>query len=217
VERPRISPVKVEESKVIAKALDNRPELIKARKQLMIHKVDEELAAHQKLPTLDIVGRYSVSGYGDEVGDAWDDVSMDEDDYWEVGLQFEWAFGNRQARSGHKNKTLARMQANAQIKRIADDIKLEVKQILKRLETLEAEIKANMSAKGAAEKVVEGEFTRFDLGATSNEELLRAQDLLAVTSRSLSRAIVDYNIAFHELERVQGILPEGIAVDAVDR
>jgi outer membrane protein TolC len=217
VERPRISPVKVEESKVIAKALDNRPELIKARKQLMIHKVDEELAAHQKLPTLDIVGRYSVSGYGDEMGDAWDDVSMDEDDYWEVGLQFEWAFGNRQARSGHKNKTLARMQANAQIKRIADDIKLEVKQILKRLETLEAEIKANMSAKGAAEKVVEGEFTRFDLGATSNEELLRAQDLLAVTSRSLSRAIVDYNIAFHELERVQGILPEGIAVDAVDR
>jgi hypothetical protein len=49
------------------------------------------------------------------------------------------------------------------------------------------------------------------------EELLRAQDLLAVTSRSLTRAIVDYNIAVHELERVQGMLPDGIAMEALDR
>ena len=217
VERPRTAPVKVEESETIAKALDNRPEIIKARERLMIHKVDQDLAAHQKLPTLDFIGRYSVSGYGRELDNAWDDVSMDDDDAWEVGIQFEWPFGNRRAKSSYEKKTLARMQAHAEIKRIADDIKLEVKQVLKHLATLESEIKANMSAKEAAEKVVEGEFTRFDIGGTSNDELLRAQDLLAVTSRSLATAIVDYNIAVHELTRVQGSLPEGIAMDAAGR
>jgi hypothetical protein len=65
--------------------------------------------------------------------------------------------------------------------------------------------------------VVEGEFTRFDIGGTTNEELLRAQDLLAVTSRSLATAIVEYNIAIYELARVQGLLPEGITMDAVGR
>jgi len=44
----------------------------------------------------------------------------------------------------------------------------------------------------AAEKVVAGEFARFDIGQTTNEELLRAQDLLAVTSRNFMRAVVDY-------------------------
>lgn len=217
VEQPKISPVKVEESETVAKALDNRPEIIRAREQLMIDKADQELAAHQKLPTLNFIGRYSISGYGREQSDAWDDVSMGDDDAWEVGIQFEWPFGNRRAKSSYEKKTLARLQANAQIKRIADDVKLEVKQVLKRLATLEDEIKADKSAKEAAQKVVEGEFTRFDIGGTSNEELLRAQDLLAVTSRSFATAIVEYNIAVQELERVQGMLPESITMDSVGR
>lgn len=216
-DQPKISPVKVEESETIAKALDNRPEIIKAREQLMIQKADQDLAAHQKLPSLDFIGRYSVSGYGDELGDAWDDVSMDDDDAWEVGLQFKWAFGNRSAKSSYKKKTLTRMQASAQIKRITDDVKLEVKQVLKRLATLKDKIQADMAAKKAAEKAVTGEFTRFDIGATSNEELLRAQDLLALTSRSLATSIAEYNIAIHELTRVQGLLPDGISMDAVGR
>ena len=183
----------------------------------MIRKVDQDLAAHQKLPKLDIFGRYSVSGYGEELDNAWDDVSMDEDDAWEVGIQFEWAFGRRSAKSAYNKKTLALRQTEAQVKRVADDIKLEVKQVLKRLEILQAEIRANSSAKDAAGKVVEGEFIRFEIGDTSNEELLRAQDFLAVTSRSLARSIVDYNIAVQELAHVQGLLPEGIALDAAGR
>lgn len=217
VERPRISPVKSEVSETIAKALDNRPEIIKAREYSMIRKVDQDLAAHQKLPKLDIIGRYGVSGYGDKLEDAWDDVSMDDDDAWEVGIQFEWAFGRRSTKSAYKKKTLARRQTEAQVRRIADGIKLEVKQVLNRLEILQAEIKANRSAKDAAEKVVEGEFIRFEIGDTSNEELLRAQDLLAVTSRSLSRSIVEYNMAVQELAYVQGMLPEGITMDAAGR
>jgi outer membrane protein TolC len=217
VERPMISPVKAEESEAIAKALDNRPEIIKAREQLMIHKASQELAANQKLPTLDIVGRYSVSGYGNKLHDAWHDVSMNNDDAFEVGFQFEWPFGNRSADSNYRKETLARLQADAEIKRVADDIKLDVKQVLKRLATLEDEIKANMSAKEAAEKVVAGEFSRFEIGGSSNEELLRAQDLLAVTSRSLATTIADYNSAVHELASVQGVLPEGIVIDAAGR
>jgi outer membrane protein TolC len=217
VESPRVSPVKVEESETIAKALDNRSEIIKARERLMIHKAGQELAAHQKLPTLDFIGRYSVSGYGRDRGDAWDDVSRDDNDAWEVGIQFEWPFGNHRAKSRYEKEALARMQANTQIKRIADDIKLDVKQVLKHLATLEGEIEINMSAKEAAQLVVEGEFTRFDIGGTTNEELLRAQDLLAVTSRSLATAIVEYNIAIYELARVQGLLPEGVAMEAAGR
>jgi HAE1 family hydrophobic/amphiphilic exporter-1 len=217
VESPKTAPLQVDESETIARALSNRPEVLQARQQLMIREVDQDLAAHQKLPTLDFIGRYSVSGYGNDTNDAWDDVSINDDDAWEVGLQFEWAFGNRLAKSRYREKSLGRAQADAQLKRINDDIKLEVKQALQRLATLEAEIEANRLAMEAAEKVVEGEFARFDINETSNVELLRAQDLLAATSRGYARAVVDYNTAVHELARVQGDLPEGILLENVPR
>jgi outer membrane protein TolC len=69
----------------------------------------------------------------------------------------------------------------------------------------------------AAEKVVTGEFARFDIGQTTNEELLRAQDLLAVTSRNFMRAVVDYNIALAELARAQGTIPQGVSITEARR
>jgi len=117
------------------------------------------------------------------------------------------------ADSRYRKKTLGRKQADVQLKRIQEEIRLEVKEVLHRLATVEGEIEANRAAKQAAEKVVEGEFTRFDIGQTTNEELLRAQDLLAVASRSHARAVADYNTTIHELARVQGLLPDGITFE----
>ena len=162
---------------------------------------------NQRLPKLDAFGRYGVSGYGEDFSGAVDDVSFNEDNVWEVGINFEWAIGNRSANSQYRKKKLKRLQANAQLERLEDDIKLDIKQVLQRIATSRGEIEATRLAKEAAEKVVEGEFTRFDIGQTSNVELLRAQDLLAVTSRSFFRAIADYNIALHELMRAQGVSP----------
>ena len=58
---------------------------------------------------------------------------------------------------------------------------------------------------------------RFDIGQTSNEELLRAQDLSALTSRNYVRAVVDYNVALHDLVLALGKLPEGITISESER
>lgn len=213
VEIPRRPPVEVNESEAVATALANRPEILKAREQLLIRDADKALADHQRLPKLDAYGRYSVNGYGDDFDRAWDDISMNSDDIWEVGIEFEWAFGNRLADSRYRMKALGRKQADVQLRRIREEIQLEVKEVLQRLSTVEGEIEANRVARQSAEKVVEGEFTRFDIGQTTNEELLRAQDLLAVASRSYVRAVVDYNTTIHKLAQVQGLLPDGITFE----
>lgn len=217
VETPRTAFLEVDENTVIETALTNRPEMMKSQQELMLREADETLATHQRLPRLDAFGRYSVSGYGENSSDAWSDISLNDDDAWEVGLQFEWAIGNNAADSRLRKKSLGRKQAKAQLRRVQDEIKLDVKQVLYRLETVSGEIEANRLAKQAAERVVEGEFTRFDIGQTSNEELLRAQDLLATNSRSLARAISEYNTAIHELARAQGVLPDGVSIDQASR
>jgi outer membrane protein TolC len=158
-----------------------------------------------------------VGGYGEDFSGALDDVSLDENNIWEVGIVFEWAIGNRSANSQHRKKKLKRVQADAQLKSLEDDITLDIKQVLHRIATSRDEIEATRLAKEAAEKIVEGEFARFDIGQTGNLELLRAQDLLAVARRSFLRAVVDYNIALHDLERAQGFLPEGISIEKASR
>jgi hypothetical protein len=59
---------------------------------------------------------------------------------------------------------------------------VDVKQVALAISYANGEIDSTQMAMQAAEKVVAGEFARFDIGQTTNEELLRAQDLLAGTS-----------------------------------
>jgi len=217
IQTPQTTPLSVDEMEVIETALKDRPEIIKAKQELKIRQAGEELALNLRLPKLDAFGRYGVSGYGEDFGGAVDDVSFNEDNVWEVGINFEWAIGNRSAKSQYQKNKLKRLQAKSQLESLEDDIKLDIRQVLQRIATSRGEIEATRLAREAAGKVVEGEFTRFDIGQTSNLELLRAQDLFAVTSRSYLRALTDYNIALHELSRAQGALPDGVTIDDARR
>jgi outer membrane protein TolC len=217
IEAPKMEPLNLDEKVAIETALKYRPEIMKAKQEFKISEADEELANHLRLPKFDAFGRYGLTGYGQAFGDAVDDTSLNQDDIWEVGLNFTWAIGNRSVNAQYRQKKLERLQANAQIERLVDDIKLDIKQVHHRLLTTIGEIEATRLARESAEKVVEGEFARFDIGQASNLELLRAQDLFALTSRSFFRAITDYNIALYELLRAQGILPDGVTIQEASR
>ncbi len=213
VETPRTAPFNVDEAEAIADALANRSEILKAKQEQMIRQADEDLASHQRLPTLDAYGRYGISGYDRGFEGAVNEVGINDEDIWEVGVNFEWPIGNRGANARYRRKVLARQQMETIIQRIEDEIRLDVKQALHGIDTARGEIEATRLARDAAVKVVEGEFTRFEIGQTSNLELLRAQDLLALSSRNFTRAVIDYNLALHELERAQGVLPKGVTIE----
>ncbi len=217
IEEPRTTPLDVDEAQAIETALNNRPEVLMAKQRQKIRQADVELAAHQRLPDLEAFGRYSMSGYGGDFGDAIDDIGPNDEDIWEVGVNFEWPIGNRAANSRYKQKVLRHKQMEAILERIEDDIRLDIRQILHGIATARGEIQTTRMAREAARKVVEGEFVRFEIGQTSNEELLRAQDLLALTDRNYSRAVVEYNIALNELVRAQGVLPDGIRIEDARR
>jgi outer membrane protein TolC len=217
VEEPQLEPIDVDEIQIIDAALARRPEIKKALQELEIRKAEEELSANQRLPNLDVFGRYSVSGYGKDFSGSVDNTKLNHDDAWAVGLSFEIPIGNHSAEAVHRKKLLGRKQAGAQVDRERDQIKLDVKQVLLAISYANGEIDSTRLAMEAAEKVVAGEFARFDIGQTTNEELLRAQDLLAGTSRNFMRTVVDYNVALAELARAQGTIPHGVSITEARR
>ena len=213
---PDTEPLEVNEKEVVEKAFQHRPELLQAKQRVSIRKVEEDLSQHLKLPVLDVFGRYAVSGYGREFSDAVDDTAFNDEDAWAAGLNFEYPLGNRSVEARARRKELDRRQSEKQVARLKKQIKQEIKEVLSAIGYAKGKIKSTQIARESARNVVEGEFARFEIGQTTNVELLRAQDLLAATSRSFIRAIVDYNIALAELKRVQGELPQGLSIDEIE-
>lgn len=215
-DEPHMEHLDVKEAEVIEKAFLYRPELLQAKQRVSIRRVEEELTDHLKLPTLDLFGRYAVSGYGREFSTAVDNTAFNDEDAWAAGLNFEYPIGNRSNAAKARRKKLERRQSEEQVARLRNQIKQEVKAVLLAIDYARGEIKSTQIAQESARNVVEGEFTRFDIGQTTNVELLRAQDLYAATSRSFTRAIVDYNIALAELKRVRGELPQGLSIEELE-
>ena len=56
------------------------------------------------------------------------------------------------------------------------------------------------------------ENARFELGQKTNEELLRAQDLLAGTEQDYVRAIVNYNTSLTSLNRAKGTILKALGI-----
>ncbi len=215
-DEPNMEPLVVNEKEVVEKAFQYRPELLQAKQRVSIRKVEEDLSEHLKLPTLDVFGRYAVSGYGQEFSDSVDNTAFNDEDAWAAGLNFEYPLGNRSVAAKARRKKLARRQAEEQMAHLRNQIKQEIKAVLSAIDHAKGKIKSNQIARESAGNVVAGEFARFEIGQTTNVELLRAQDLLAATSRSFIRAIVDYNMALADLKKVKGELPQGVSIEKLE-
>ena len=75
------------------------------------------------------------------------------------------------------------------------------------------DIPTTLKAQTAAERVVVSENARFELGQKTNEELLRAQDLLAGAAREHARAVLNYNISLATLTRAKGTILKELHIE----
>jgi outer membrane protein TolC len=61
--------------------------------------------------------------------------------------------------------------------------------------------------------MVRGEQRRFELGQTTNDDVLRAQETLAQAERDYIKALLNFNLALVSLERAKGTLLETQGVE----
>jgi len=75
--------------------------------------------------------------------------------------------------------------------RVAAQAIQEVNVTVRAFRSASEEVEVTRRAKIAAEETVKGENVRFELGQTANEDLLRAQDVLAAAEREHLQALPD--------------------------
>lgn len=208
----------------IQKALQHRPEIQAAIKQVKAGSEQLGIAQHELLPALNLVTQTFLNGLrgdSDFSGSFGDQFSTGRPSY-SLGIQYELPIGNRlaKARLCRRQHEVARLQD--EYARAIEAVQTEVDIAVRELKTAYLEIPAKHRALQAAEaeaNTIEQRWLRLiDGSGTSSlnlESLLRAQERVTEAEREYVNSVLTYNLAMINLKRSNGTLlqSEDVAIN----
>ncbi len=227
VDRPVLDLGPVDVDRAIRTALDARTDISRTRRQEEINDVTLRNLANDTLPSLDLVGSYRLQGQGgtrlvpqafgdlpvlggrtvDRIPGGYTDAlahlaGIDFPD-WTVQLQLSYPLGQSAQRAAHARAQLQIRQTRAQLRQLELQIATEVTNAAVQIESVQERIDAARAARELAEEQLAAEESKFEVGTSTNFFVVQAQRDLATARDSELRAILDYQNAVIEFERVQ--------------
>ena len=236
-DEPRIEVTPIDLQAAIRGALDRRTDVSRARRQLDVNEETVDNLRNSTLPALDLVGSYQLTGQGGPrllpAGNSFEDIfggaggvlpggyrdaldSIANADYpvWSVQLQMSYPLGRSADRAAYERARLELQQNRTQIRRIELRIASEVTNAALRIESIRERIDAATASRELAERQLEAEESKFEVGLSTNFFVLQSQRDLANAQDAELRAILDYQRALIEFDRTQraSLGAAGIAV-----
>ncbi|MDE2907147.1 MAG: TolC family protein [Acidobacteriota bacterium] len=142
--------------------------------------------------------------------------NLDIADYpvWSVQLQMSYPLGRSADRAAYERARLELQQNRTQIRRIELRIASEVTNAALRIESIRERIEAATASRELAERQLEAEESKFEVGLSTNFFVLQSQRDLANAQDAELRAVLDYQRALIEFDRTQraSLGAAGIAV-----
>ena len=223
-DKPEFKPFAITLEEAYARAIARRPELESAKAAIGTKMVNFRFAKNQILPQLDLQLSKTSPGtsgqqyiydpdnpFGDPtLGDpgsasqAFRDVFKFLYNNWTAGVTLTIPLGDVVGRANYTYAKLDLEQAQARLKVQDQQIYLEVSDAVRTLETAAKSVDAYRIARELAERQLEAEMKKLNVGMSTNYFVLTYQDALA-SARSLEmKAMVDYNIAVAAIAKVTG-------------
>ncbi len=219
VDDPAAAPLALTLPEALKVALENRPEYRQALLRIGNADLQQQFAANQRLPSLEVFGEYDFAGLGEEFSSSTDVLDDGDHGSWLFGLRFEWPFPNRAATSDYRIAGLERDIAGARLAAVEETITREVADALSDLRAADGRLESARRARELAEKLLQAEEKSFSLGRSNSLDVLNAQESVAVAERDEVRARTDYATAVANLLRAEGILLQarGVALRGDNR
>ncbi len=206
IDKPITTAVNVDPQLVLKNALENRPDLLAAERNIEAAKIQEMLAEDDLKPILNLVGGLGYGGTDDNYGDALGDITDDTDTRWNVGLMLTFPFDNSAAkgslRQAHANYSKAKTSAELLRVRIKKSIRTTVRDIKLAQKAMDATRKTSI----ATQKRLEAEQTKFDAGRSTTLDVLAAQEAYSRALSQENKTSITYVQLLAELDRIQGIV-----------
>ena len=204
-------------------AIQNRPEVKAALKEVKASAVRFGVAQNELLPALNFVTEGYLSGLrgdSDFSGAIGDQFTTGAPSY-SVGLQYEMPIGNRLARSRITRRRVEMRQLQSRYALALTAIETEVDIAVRELNTAYQEIQAKNRALKASEaevKTIEARWAKMADGSGQSslnlESLLRAQERVTEAERDYTESLLTYNLGMINLKKATGTLlqTENVAI-----
>lgn len=194
-----LEPISLQET--IDTAIEHRPEVVQAKKNIDTSELNTKFAKNQLLPTLSFQGTMGLAGLGKDYGDSLNrNLSGDFYNYG-AGLVLSYPLGNRSAWSTYNKRQLEGKNAEASLVSVRQQIIVGVREAVRRVQTDFKRIETTRSARIMAEKQLQAEQERLKVGLTTTRFVLDFQRDLATAQGNELRATVDYNKSLSNLAR----------------
>ena len=212
-------------------ALTGRTDLVNARRQLDSNDVSLRYLKNQQLPDLNATLTYGTRGLGgntfvfqngvkvDTVPGGWVDAmrTLSKFDYptWTMSLNFSYPIGQSAAEASYARAKVQLQQTQAQLRALELQIATEVTNAALNVESTQKRLEAARAARTLAERRLEAEQTKFEVGMQTNFFVVQAQRDLLDSQITELRSALDYQRALIEFERVQITTSGGSSVTSI--
>jgi outer membrane protein TolC len=214
-------------SKAVDQAIENRPDLKRARLNVELRDIQKESSRAAFYPRVEAVANFNYSG---RVPDdrsrvittdprpenrpnpfyyAEQERSFFSDDFWNpslsVGLQLSWnIFNGFQSSSRLQQAEIQRQRAQTQLEQLRQGVKVEVRRAVRDLENARERMNAQETTVRQAELNYDHVSKRVAEGEASPIELREASDQLDQSRLNYLQAVHDYVVARSDLETALG-------------
>jgi outer membrane protein TolC len=235
VDRPTFTTETIDVAGAVRRALESRTDLQQSQKQLAANDVALRNLSDQRLPALDLTGSYGAAGVGGPqfirqglggvitqtipsgYSDALRILTNQTAPTWNFALQLSYPIGSSPADANLARARIQRQQTVAQSRQMELQIATEVTNAALQVDSNRERLQAAVAARELAERRLDAEQSRFDVGLSTNFFVVQAQRDLRDAQNAELRVLLDYRRAQVEFARVQEVPTAGsAAVSAIN-
>ncbi len=212
----------------VTNALENRADLVRARKDIDNAQVDVKFTANQRLPDVRVNASYLANGLGGtEVlraggfpgtivgpgavtgfGSVVDQVFTGQYRTWGVGVSVNYPIGRTTEQANYARAQLEHRQAAERLKSAESHAIQQVRDAWRQVEMNAKRIDTARAARELAEQRLDAERKRYDVGMSTSFLVIQAQRDLAQARTNEVAATLAYDLALVDFDALQQAGPE---------
>jgi outer membrane protein TolC len=223
VDQPSFAVTEVDIPAAVQRAIAERTDIVTARQQLRISELNMELSKNGIMPSLGLTASYQLAGVGgplfsrsglggaavlvEDGGyvDALRSIAGFDTPTWQLALNFSKPLGLSAAKANHLRSELSFEQQETQLKATELDIQTAVTTAGLDVRSTYLQLLAAQKTREAAERSLDAELTRFQVGMSTNFQVIQLQNQLTSARNNELSATIRYINAVAEFDRVQRI------------
>jgi outer membrane protein len=230
VDRPAAIPEPINVDAAVTRALRERTDIQQSLNNLKISDINLRNQVESTRPQLDLVGSYGLSGAGGTQiirapGLGGEILNTIPSGYfvalrnlggfnlpaWNLQLNFALPLGESAAQANVARSKLSLDQANANLKALQLQIATDVANAALTVQSSLESVQASAKAKELAQERLNAMQSKFEVGMSTNYEVVQAQRDFLDSQNNELRALLNYRKALVNFETVQTVGTRGVA------